>query len=78
MTRDSLLSYITCKDSTPNVHVCTLCGHEGTGGKHNVLNHVESVHFPYFNYQCDICSKSYKSRNAYNVHISRHRNRNKM
>ena len=73
--RTQLLSYVVSKDNCPNVHVCTLCGHEGSGGKTNVLNHVESVHFPVFNYSCMYCSKQYTSRNAFNVRVSRHKNK---
>jgi len=75
MTRESLNDYIETRGGT---YICTLCGHQATGVKCNVLNHVESVHFPYFDYECSYCNKKYKSRNAYNVHVSRHKRKEQM
>ena len=57
-------------DGSTILFVCTICG-KGNTYKCNTLNHVESVHFPCFEYKCPYCSATYASKNAYNVHISR-------
>ena len=57
------------------VFKCTLCDLENGVGN-NVLNHVESQHFPgTFTYKCDFCEKTYQSKNALSVHV--HRNHKK-
>ena len=39
--------------------------------KSNMLNHVESVHFPsLFLYECPYCGKAHNTKNALSVHIS--------
>jgi uncharacterized C2H2 Zn-finger protein len=76
--RQSLTSYISRQEEgTTILFVCTICGKANTY-KGNTLNHVESVHFPCFEYRCPYCGVTYKSKNAYNVHISRqHKERRK-
>ena len=50
---------------------CTLCGKQNLQ-KINVRNHVESVHFPgHFSYKCDGCGKTFKSKNALCVHVTK-------
>ena len=52
------------------IFVCTICG-KSNGQKTNVVNHVESVHFPtMFVYLCKFCGKSQNNRNSLYVHIS--------
>jgi len=52
------------------IFVCTICG-KSNGQKTNVVNHVESVHFPtLFVYLCKFCGKSQNNRNSLYVHIS--------
>jgi len=70
--RDQLAEYITkIQDETGSKYSCTLC--QMTNNlKSNVMNHVESAHFPNsFAYNCDYCDKTFKSLNSKNVHVSR-------
>merc|ERR1719341_989489 len=53
-----------------SVCVCTMCG-KSNSQKRNLLNHVESVHFPnMFTYTCKYCGKTYNAKNSLNVHMS--------
>jgi len=56
---------------------CTLCEKQNSQ-KINVRNHIESVHFPgHFNYNCHHCKKTFKTKNALCLHVSRvHRDEN--
>ena len=50
---------------------CTLCGKQNSQ-KINVRNHIESVHFPgHFSYNCDHCEKTFKTKMALYVHVSK-------
>lgn len=53
------------------VYTCKVCGKQDTG-KRNLINHIESRHFPSYEYHCHLCNKTCKSKNAYNVHNSRY------
>jgi DNA-directed RNA polymerase subunit RPC12/RpoP len=54
----------------PAQFVCTICG-KTNSQKNNMLNHVESVHFPsLFLYECQYCGKAHNTKNALSVHIS--------
>merc|ERR1712202_5021 len=57
---------------------CTLCGQKNAK-RQNILNHLESVHFPNsFVYSCKHCKIEFNSKNARNVHVSRnHKHENK-
>jgi len=70
--REQLAEYITkIQDETGSKYSCTLC-HMSNNLKSNVMNHVESAHFPdSFAYNCDYCEKTFKSLNSKNVHVSR-------
>jgi len=70
--RDQLAEYITkTQDETGSKFFCTLC-QMSNNLKSNVMNHVESAHFPNsFAYNCDYCDKTFKSLNSKNVHVSR-------
>ena len=72
--RKILIQYIrrtTCEGGQ-TVYECTLCDQAKNRQRNNVLNHVESVHFPgNFLYSCEYCQKEFVSKNARNVHISR-------
>ena len=49
---------------------CTMCS-KASSQKPNIVNHVESVHFPgTFLYTCKYCGKEYNAKNSLNVHIS--------
>jgi len=78
--RNILNQYITkdVGDSGQTVYVCSMCGQKNSQ-RVNVLNHVESVHFPNsFVYTCNHCQAEFYSKNARNVHVSRnHKNENK-
>lgn len=69
--RTALLDYIQKESdsSGKNCYSCTLCG-QANSHRTNVMNHVESSHFPSI-HKCDYCDKTFKSKNAKNVHISR-------
>jgi len=50
--------------------VCTMCG-KSNSQKQNLMNHVESVHFPnMFTYNCKYCGKTYNAKNSLYVHMS--------
>merc|ERR1712226_380894 len=67
--RTVLVQYI--KKSEDNKHECVICG-QSNSLRSNILNHVESVHFPNsFLYECIYCGKQFSSKNARNVHVSR-------
>jgi len=52
------------------VSVCTMCG-KSNNQKQNLMNHVESVHFPnMFTYTCKYCGKIYNAKNSLYVHMS--------
>lgn len=53
-----------------SISVCTMCG-KSNSQKQNLLNHVESVHFPnMFTYNCKYCGKTYNAKNSLYVHMS--------
>ena len=57
-------------EGTQSVNYCTICG-KSNSKRYNVLNHVESVHFPnMFEYPCEYCGHVFKSQNSYKVHLS--------
>jgi len=78
--RNVLNQYIkkSVADDGHSVYECSLCGQKNSQ-RVNVLNHVESVHFPNsFIYTCKHCQAEFYSKNARNVHVSRnHKNENK-
>ena len=72
-SRNVLVEYIRkCSaESGQCLYECSLCGHQNSL-RTNVLNHVESQHFPNtFVYLCPFCKAEFHSKNARNVHISR-------
>jgi len=52
------------------VYSCSLCGRTNSH-KTSLVNHIESSHFP-THYKCDDCDKTFMSKNAKKVHISRY------
>ena len=78
--RTVLNQYIkkSANDLGQSVYECSMCGQKNSQ-RVNVLNHVESVHFPNsFVYTCKHCQAEFYSKNARNVHVSRnHKNVNK-
>ena len=79
--RTVLNQYIkkSANDLGQSVYECSMCGQKNSQ-RVNVLNHVESVHFPNsFVYSCKYCLAEFYSKNARNVHVSRnHKNLNKV
>ena len=71
--RDSLLKYINQSLVGAGASFqCTLCG-KTKGQKNNIMNHVESIHFPgSFTYHCNICDKTVKTKSALNLHNARY------
>ena len=60
-----------------SVSVCTMCG-KSNSQKWNIINHVESVHFPnMFTYSCKYCGKTYNAKNSLYVHMSTSHRENK-
>ena len=51
---------------------CTICGKVNTGrdGKKNLENHIET-HLEGLSFPCQLCGKTFRSQNAFNVHKSR-------
>jgi len=47
---------------------CKLCG-EYAHNRGNAMNHVEAKHLN-VNYNCDQCTKSFRSRNSLKTHVS--------
>jgi len=74
--RSLLLEYIVKHQDDLGIRFkCSLC-HMTNKLKTNVMNHVESAHFPdTFCYSCEYCGKIFKSLNSKNVHVCKmHRN----
>jgi len=68
--RRILTNYIIREEGENSLFKCTICGHVNAL-KTNVLNHVESIHFPNtFQYSCDICGKTTKSKQSLYKHVS--------
>jgi len=59
-------------------HFCTICNTFKHKSCSNVVNHIESKHFPNsFVYNCKYCGKQFNARNSLNVHASKCRNEQK-
>ena len=49
-------------------YYCTICS-KSLPKRMEVRNHIESIHFPdIFCYQCNVCAKEFRSKNALKVH----------
>ena len=73
--RNVLLKYIKkVADKERNgedQYKCEICGKIGSR-KDNVLNHVESTHFPdTFDYSCNICKKKMQTKKSLENHVYR-------
>lgn len=67
------LSQYIINDSDPSIkeYTCALCQTFKAKLPSKVKNHLEAIHFPgLFLYNCDICGKTLKGRNALNIHKS--------
>jgi len=69
--RTGLFAYLQKESDSSGkcVYSCSLCG-QTNSHRTTLLNHVESSHFP-SHHNCDYCDKTFKSKNAKKVHISR-------
>jgi len=60
-------------------YLCVLCNQFSHHSRHSVRNHVESKHFPNtFSYPCTECGKMSSTRKAYENHIQKHRQTQKL
>ena len=56
-------------DVATKEYTCALCQTFKAKLPSKVKNHLEAIHFPgMFLYNCDICFKTFKGRNAFNIH----------
>ena len=59
------------RDLTDRKYHCELCSLFSHVARGNARNHVEARHFPnMFTYHCDLCDKTYSSRDTYASHRS--------
>ena len=49
---------------------CKVCGKEGKGG--NIKDHIEANHLHGIVIPCNLCDKTFRSRNSLRIHKSRH------
>ena len=54
------------KSNSGRARICKVCGKEG--GMKNIMNHIESNHFNGISVPCDLCGRSFKSRNSLSNH----------
>ena len=67
-------SYVSSRQ--PGSYSCNVCGYQAQQ-KQRLLYHVEAKHMEGPGYQCDICQKSCRTKNAMFIHKSRfHRSEN--
>ena len=67
---DDLSQYVLV-NPTIKEYTCSLCQTFKAKLPSKVKNHLEAIHFPgMFLYDCDICGKTLKGRNALNIHKS--------
>ena len=65
------LSQYVIGDVAIKEYTCALCQTFKAKLPSKVKNHLEAIHFPgMFLYNCDICFKTFKGRNALNIHKS--------
>jgi len=69
--REFMQDYVKKRlEGNQTINFCTICG-KSNSKRYNVLNHVESAHFPnMFEYPCEYCGHVFKSQNSYKVHLS--------
>ena len=53
-------------------YVCKVCGKEGEGT--NIKNHIEANHLEGLVIPCNLCNKSFRSRNSLKQHTRQHKN----
>ena len=53
-------------NGSTKAHICTICGKEGRGK--NIMDHIESNHLEGVSIPCDLCGKTFRSRNSLSKH----------
>jgi len=67
---EDLAQYIV-SDQTVKEYHCSICNIFKAKLPSKVRNHLEAIHFPgMFIYNCEMCRKTFKGRNALNIHKS--------
>jgi len=70
LSPEDLAQYIV-SDATVKEYHCAICNVFKAKLPSKVKNHLEAIHFPgMFLYTCDICRKTFKGKNALNIHKS--------
>ena len=57
-------------DGTSFAHLCKVCGKEGRGK--NIKDHIEANHLEGINIPCNLCDKTFRSRNGLRLHKKQH------
>ena len=57
-------------DGTSFAHLCKVCGKEGRGK--NIKDHIEANHLEGINIPCNLCDKTFRSRNGLGLHKRQH------
>ena len=71
--RDQILTQYLVKETIGGltVYKCQICGHSSANNKSNVINHIESLHFPnLFTYPCKFCGEEKKTKKSLIRHVS--------
>jgi len=63
---ESQNSIPTGPNGSTKAHICTICGKEGRGK--NIMDHIESNHLEGVSIPCDLCGKTFRSRNSLGKH----------
>ena len=64
---DSMMVKTSNKDARGDfLHMCTLCGKEAN--KSHLKNHIEANHLEGISVPCNLCEKTFRSRNALSFH----------
>ena len=50
---------------------CLECGHSSKW-KHNVVNHIDSLHLENDGFNCQFCGKFCRSKNGLQIHVTRY------
>ena len=57
-------------NQTKRADICKVCGKEGAGNA--IKDHIESNHIEGINIACNLCDKTFRSRNALRLHKRQH------
>ena len=73
MMEKSENKYANPKDSNRTADRCKVCGKEGRGSA--IKDHIEANHIKGIVIPCNLCEKTFRSRNALKIHNRSHHNR---